>query len=789
MSASPVFREASVVLRPPRVALLFRGGDAWRKWARTAISAASKYWGGSGWALIPYNPDGTVDDSLIPMIRAYDPDYVAILTHDSLDWYRVEPESLVISDDLRASADVEDQLVQQSGAVNDPAAIRAAEQILALTSCLAYANFSEDRPHQLQVPASGGDVHALVRVPQPNQEPIWGACAASPIWQTDLALYAASRSGYVPNEPTTRPAPSDSDLLGWLIDPIAMSPPESMLWYSSMEYSDLKNNPLTWYRTVSPELGEWLAGYSQATSAIVIGDTQNDFALAVGLERLLGWSLWLGTEDVRKGFDWRVRSILANQRRRRHETSPIPVTSTSVSAKDLEELAKLLNPIVLDVTSNSFPISAPSPSVEVGTPDLRKGKSILALSQHIGDTLAVPMIEDEAGSATSQVPIAAPVPDPVVVNHFGLPSWIVDVAFHPETSPPGRGLEAKWLIDSQNTQAPVMLRASRGGVSYLAGSHGIVLAGSSASSRRATPRLRQLSLRSWIEAKATAAGFTTTLSRAGQHASLMAARLGHRDRLIELVSGPVRAALKAFATFERPQTTSEAFPQADGVVFDGRIPYLTFGGFRRLCPDLGEADLRDRIDEMLSARILRQGLALGCKECNTPSFAAIDEIRQNYRCGRCGSKNALTRAAWRTPPSGPEWYFDLHVALRGLMTEDGDVPLLAARKLVESNSQTSTVEETNFSRGGEVQFEIDLIAWTNSRLIVLEAKSATDLGSGAERTEILRKRFKAAELLRADAVVFATSAQTWTEATRRAGEAFGQRNHPGIALEWMDGLG
>ena len=84
-------------------------------------------------------------------------------------------------------------------------------------------------------------------------------------------------------------------------------------------------------------------------------------------------------------------------------------------------------------------------------------------------------------------------------------------------------------------------------------------------------------------------------------------------------------------------TTLAAFPNDDGVVIDGRFRFLKFSAFERLGQPLGWKDLRKLIDELLQARLLRQGLLLDCEECGGLSFVSIDDVRQDLRCDRCGA--------------------------------------------------------------------------------------------------------------------------------------------------------
>jgi hypothetical protein len=68
---------AQVGLSAPRVAVIFKGDGAWHYWARLAIHAASRLWGGRGFLLVPH-VDGAVVPAMLHAARAYDPDYVVL---------------------------------------------------------------------------------------------------------------------------------------------------------------------------------------------------------------------------------------------------------------------------------------------------------------------------------------------------------------------------------------------------------------------------------------------------------------------------------------------------------------------------------------------------------------------------------------------------------------------------------------------------------------------------------------------------------------------------------------
>src|SRR3712207_50330 len=84
---------AQVGLSAPRVAVVFNGGDAWHYWARLAIHAASRLWGGRGFLLVP-NVDGVVAPAILRAAQTYAPDRVRLPQTPAVKVESAEPGAL-----------------------------------------------------------------------------------------------------------------------------------------------------------------------------------------------------------------------------------------------------------------------------------------------------------------------------------------------------------------------------------------------------------------------------------------------------------------------------------------------------------------------------------------------------------------------------------------------------------------------------------------------------------------------------------------------------------------------
>lgn len=291
-----------------------------------------------------------------------------------------------------------------------------------------------------------------------------------------------------------------------------------------------------------------------------------------------------------------------------------------------------------------------------------------------------------------------------------------------------------------------------------------------------------------MSAKAREHDLIARPSDAGRRASLLMRMLGGREPYVELFGGPLRPALRAM----RPNsaTSSEAYPEGDGVSLSASEGALTFAG---ICARarLGDEKVRSRLDAALRGGVVRRGLVLRCGTCEQTQFRTVDQIGQRWRCSRCGALSDLDQRA-RQPRQEPLWFYDLHPVGHKVLQDNGDVPALLSAYLRAGRKDLRTaiydVEEVVFLNGDDPQVEVDLVAYTDDTLTVVECKSVGTLSA-----KELRKKCRAAALVRADRLMFATTAESWPAGVRARIEsavgtfAWGPLGQPQIVL--VTGLG
>lgn len=98
-------------------------------------------------------------------------------------------------------------------------------------------------------------------------------------------------------------------------------------------------------------------------------------------------------------------------------------------------------------------------------------------------------------------------------------------------------------------------------------------------------------------------------------------------------------------------------------------------------PDGTKSARQPQVDEWISQGVLRRGLVLRCEHCPVLELYPLTDIRQAYRCRRCGGGSTLVQARWRPYAVEPQWFYDLHLAVSELVVNTGDAPLPATRLL------------------------------------------------------------------------------------------------------------
>lgn len=733
-----------------------------------ALSTCGEYWGGGGFILVPY--DRTTGDASLAfagIVRAYDPDHIVVLEVSLALWEAWYPGSLEFT-----GVDSEPErlkLIENAGIGHaDPAAERARHQVASWCSPMRMSRLrgeSELPAETIRRFRTRGSRRADPGpiAPAAEESRSTSVLAAAGEWRSDLGLLAAMRLGVATSEPAPRGEPS-LDSLSWLLQPEGHTAPNDFRWGDATEEEAQSES---WFLS-GQRLMQVTRGHRFDRSALVVGDTVDDFALALAYDRLLGWGMWLSTAlaDDEEVLRRRIRPALQMRiSQLESQANHLVVTSASASTEYLASFAENIQrsefDVYFEVEGRPVHVESRDDTVQVRSPELDSGLISYMADEHIGASVSIPSVTDPDGSLEALVGLEAPMPTnllfPESTGH--VPYWYVDVSVTSEATPGGRDIPAAALTVPEGPFPQVTLRASNDGVTFNPRSMGFVPSGALLTSRIGRPRLRTLSMLAWVRAMAQRNGLEVRLSDAGRRAELVRSRLGSRQDLLELVSPANVQMLRAFVRRARRPGREERDPETVVVGID---PYLSFHAIEALLPKLNQEERLDLVDRLVTARLLRRGLVLRCDECARPSFVDVDRLGQQYECPQCGTMNALASPAWRRSGVEPTWFYDLYPNLRELLEGNGDVVLMTAAQLQGASRTYADTPEIEFidRTSGKPIAEVDIVASVDGEVVVVEAKSNGSFGSG-RRGPQSKKLLRVASALRADRIVLATTADEW----------------------------
>lgn len=749
MPAALEHHEVTTSYRPPRVAVLTYAGSSWQAWAREALAAISRVWGGEGFVVIPYGARGEVAPALLLQLRRYDPDYIAVFAPGEATWAALSPETLndrLVNDDI-------DERVSVAPTV---AAIAAAT---VGAECVLLHGYTDGLPipDYLRLRAAGETLPPqLLPLPPIALPP--AAQVASTQWNSDAALFAA----YVTGRPAmgadeeAQPPAAAADLIRWTASRENSRAPEALAWFARMTLSSRSSDLRPWFSALDDDLIWWTDDAYPARVTASYGDAAEDFALAVLFDRLHGQALWITTTMLDEDAE---RLSLAEGLRDRMTFDPFErpglLATASMTAAELDHAIAQLRSIVhvagLEdaeerLHASTLPLSAP----------IRR----LLITTHANHRTTYPFLITTDGTATLAHDPLLPLPPNVLsfLTDSHRPAWLVDATIDRPQAPYGRGTTAKHLhAAGQATWAD--MRDGRDGITFDAAFTGYLPPETPLQHTLARPRVQFLGLMSWVQQAAARRHMRATPSRPGQLSDLVSDRLGGRQALRQLVGSSFGQGLRLFLAKEASGAGHVRLRRDAGYE-----SFLTFDAFLAQGTITDPDILRDEFDAMLQVGILSRGLMLDCGECGTLQFTPIDRAGSSFVCSRCGATNALVADRWKRNRSEPEFYYDLHPALRTVLRDSGDLPLLLGSRLARLSVDYNDLSEIEFTAAGakKPSFEIDLIAHRDGDLIVGECKESS-LGSGAQRKQLIAKRLDAAELLGADRIVFGTALPEWPQ--------------------------
>ncbi|MCL8026463.1 hypothetical protein [Nocardioides bruguierae] len=834
------YADAYYSLRAPRVAIVFPADTPhWDFFARKALWRANRLWGGAGFVLVPHQA-GVVSETLLRAVASYDPDYVVghqVSWVELLTAYPKARDMFVDQHGQKITLETFDANDSAELApADDPLTAEARRRVA--VACQVYRRRHEPEPltpdpktlvrwdrawsqpdeshthlddsgHLTATSVFRVDDGMCLATPSDLAGP-WGAWTAAligavaepdlPVLETAdaLGLTNVDAEGAMEDSPaaglevSTGSATSSlkdaAEITAWfysyldrgsrVVDP--QPPARFAHHHDGLTLAvDASTLPAAWDRTTQALVPVGDAS-ARRRITVVVGDTADDFALALIYQRLYAntfWihSAWSPTADGMVGRKARTRLSLLGYRVR--QLGHAVVTSASEGAQALDEVVEIM---ARNARDNEPGAASPRASrrsdtlrAELPAPFPDRGMLNLAVTDEYSTRLTVPVLRDEKAVALTATPPALRSSDSALVGSDV--AWHVDLRLDGTAMPLGRGLDGEQLAASQDSKYETWIRSGNRGVSYESRRWDFVAAGANAEQRLARPRLRMLSLQEWCRVIAAQVGYDVGWSDAGRRARLLERMWGSRRLMTADFAGAFTELARAFSPAGK--SSREAYPDGDGVLLTGLGGFLTFPAVRDvLCPaaatagksqqtlDEHDREARERLDTYLTRGIIRRGLILGCRMCEAPSFVPVDDVAQVNRCPRCGSLNDLTLDVWRAPAGEPQWYYDLHQVARDFLRDNGHAPAQLAHHLSRKARNYADCAEMNLLlRGTRTSIaEVDLVAYADGHLLTAEVKTCDYIGnSTAERTAAANKRLHWAAVLQADEVVLASTEASW----------------------------
>ena len=752
------YQSARVSLRAPRVAVRVESRGDWRSMFALAMTAAAGMWGGYGFIYFPRGEQ--LHPALSRILHAYDPDYLvdAVWTYGDIEaispgWHARH---------IRGWPEDADEAADRLARFEDDVVRGDRGEDIGIELCSPYEGPGLFRP--LQELSSQGD-HMIPRLATVLGGPPRSDFVIPEGLDPLLILALGLRAGYPsrPPLPVGRQAETPAEgLQDRYMQYVLSTRSRNAGGFGGLTTAwDVTQTGLTPIRRPWPPV----------RPVAVLGSSAADFALAIALDRMFGETIWVPADWAHDaGLRWRLHVAywdLAHTARA-NGCQPV-VTSISLSGEQLEEAVRVGWPLseqAQDGRGNPMEISGAAP------PDIVPAEELdLAAPQHlacVGDydfTFTSPSQADGRGGAELLLPVPAFTPRSEQLRGLLRPFWEVDVEPHQPRMPAGRSLRAATFLAGD--ASPVeLIRSGRDGISFHAMSMLLVTSGMTLEQSVTRPRLHIPGLLGWVETLAAQGRpeLKVRLSQAGRRATILTRLWGSRAAVVrDLVE--LDGFLREFGA--SGARDDEAYPNGDGVRLAPNEGCLTLRAAVRTLPALDEDQVRQHVNHLLRIGVLHRGLVVPCSECERRAFYRIELLGETNACPRCGAR-AYTDAAWRSELQEPQWFYDLHGAVRELLEQNGDVPFLAGRALAVGTRSFDEIAELDFRLPGQDPAEIDIIALADGRLIVGEAKCVPTLGNRKKAGQAIAKLADVSDLLGADEILLATTAPgPWLERDTR----------------------
>lgn len=742
VDSTSTFLSLQTYLRPPRLLVVAPQTDHWVPWIAAALRAAGRVWGGCASVVLPASV--ATDPQLDALIRQFSPDHIvaylplirtvaSILpghAADVIDTSTIAPEQLPSV--LEMLADERSPHESVADAESAAAVLRERHGVMTYMqeSEVLWLNDSPGANGPFLPPAPSLSGLPLTGVP-------WSAAADSL-----SALAFALRVGVhnedlgLPDDPTV----TEEQYGRAALDDWSGLDAEAVLTKLGLPAgAELRtaHNPQA-SRCVQIERG------FVGDRFYVVGDEPLDFAVAALAQRVFGHAVWAPSTS---GYE-SLGADIATTRPRRSRAQLIAPSGDQKALKTAADAA-----LKHHKTRHS---DRPARFTTGSMPKSRtQGRCFIAIDGQWDIRHSMPVRYDkETDRLLSLSPMPINVPPEFHPNSH---PWCVSTIAEGLSVPPHPNLSGDALEWSDDDVPQTHIRASEGGISYVANRYDLVPAGASLAGTLASPQLAWPLTPAIIRIAASPA--KVAQGGATRRTELLERLVGGREPLESITVADSWAILTKFLPDKNPS-------EGDVRLSDRTV--LTFQSVRSAAPSSWtDSSVRDYLDDLISRKVLRRGLVLRCQGCWALDCFPLAAVSEGFECRRCGDVTPLLKAAWRDG-NEPPWFYDLHAVMIQAVQNDADVPLASTRHLrslrphdgIHASGEFELVEDTT------PFVELDFMYSNGRHLFVGEAKKNNVLAANKAKTLTeLNKLLRGVETMQATGLVLATKSPEWSALT------------------------
>ena len=738
--SQPEYLEVIRRVRPPRIATLIPDSTNWHEDVISLFNIYSRTWGGLGDIIVPYSQDGTIHEAIFNGLREYDADYFV----GQGGWSFPDTVNNKILENLSPFLDRYDDTSWRSSLLHQDEYLIT--DMCKLSNQSSYLMNIElvDMPLPLQVlirSITGGisdahrksfpkEIYVLkdIKVGIQDLETSLRFVffnVMPQIWTQEIDNLRLRETIYASIHGTVPPK---------IFGQLALS----MTAHGCKWYSDNILHPM------NPML-------------LVIGDSFNDFAYALLMNRLGHFASWIPVNvsnslpDINDKYLTALRNIF---REFIFGTASVKkVVCTSLSLTEIEVLDQIN--LLYETDQRSSCVIEYSDPLAVEPSKLQ----FLLDDKFFQVESRQPFLD---GTLLGEIPPLTPnfVEDKILDDCI----WILDVVASSEDGN-GYRLPTRSILNKlADSKASIVnqVRVSSTGVSYRSHLLRALPIGTPLMQRLVRPSIRLPSADEVFQELAKRHNLKLHLSANGRYNQITVALWGGLDKLAaDLLNKTSRNLFDKWIVGKNNPNYQDPTP--------GFIPHDR--RFFNLC-DAVEAtqataeEIRELFDRYLTRSIIRRGLVLRCCRCLYTTFYPIDDFGHSFACSRCESNNLLNKNSWHKDHLEPIWFYELDEVVYQTLHLNGLVPLLALQRLSQDAKSFSFMHESEVTGGNTQIMEVDLWAIKNGEIILGEAKSNNVLSNGKKEEEKQCARLaEVSEKFTADKFVLATSSTSWDDRT------------------------